>query len=136
MKRNKIVKTVEFEGLKCQGKKELQYIKECKRYNRPLPKKAPTQQTPFGEYTPDFEYTDRFIEIKSLHTFMVSTGFTNYRGRGVISDLQWRKIKWVAKNIKPIDIIIYLSNKEAIPILEVNEENINIIIKGGKLLKL
>lgn len=59
-----------------------------------------------------------------------------YRGNGARSDLQWKKIQWVAKNIKPIDIIIYLGTKEAIPILDIKRPNIDIQVKGGKLLVL
>jgi len=135
-RKKKIVKIVEFEGLSCQGTKELQYIKECKKANRKLPKKALKQDTPFGSYTPDFEYPDRFVEIKGMHTFMVCLGLIAYRGVSGKSDLQFKKIQWVAKNVKPVDIIIYLGTKEAVPILDIKRPNIDIIVKGGKLLVL
>ena len=134
--RNHKVKIFLESGLKCQGKREVQYIKELKKANKSLPKKAEAHETPFGKYTPDFEFPDKFIEIKSTTTFLCAIGLCTFKGKGKPSDLQFKKIQWVAKNIKPVDIIIYLGEKEAIPILDIEKSNVTITIKGGKLLVL
>ena len=120
-----------FKSLKCQGRKELRYLKEQDRYNKPLPTKAKRVKTPYSYYTPDFEYPDRYIEVKSLGTWFACIGLKAYKGIGEPSDLQWRKIKFCAKNIKPIEIVIYLSPRDKIPTLDIVEENITIKIKGG-----
>jgi hypothetical protein len=130
-KRKTRVKFYKFLGLKCQGRKELKFLKECVRYKKQLPTKPERVKTPYTYYTPDFEYEDRYIEIKSKHTLDVSRGIKAYKGLGTASDLQWTKICWVAKNIKPIEIIVYLKRREKIPILNVIEENITIKFKGG-----
>ena len=130
-KRKTKVKFYSLKGLKCQGKKELRFIKECIRYKRTLPTKAARVLTPDGYYTPDFEYPDRYIEIKSLGTLKVCFGLESYKGLGPISDLQWRKIKWVAEHVKPIDIIVYLGRRDKIPTFNINEQGITISYKGG-----
>lgn len=118
-------------GLRCQGKKELRFIKECVRYKKTLPIKADRIKTPDGYYTPDFEYYEEYIEIKSLGTFKVMLGLQAYKGIGEPSDLQFRKIKWVAKNVKPIAIIVYLGPRESKPNISIKEENITVTFKGG-----
>lgn len=130
-KRKTRVKFYTLKGLKCQGRKELRFIKECVRYNWTLPIKPLRVETPFGYYTPDFEYEEMYIEIKSLHTFNVSRGLIGYKGLTKPSSLQWDKIKWVAKNIKPIEIIIYLGRRESKPTFNIIEKGITIKIKGG-----
>ena len=121
-----------LQGLKCQGKKELRFIKECVRYKRVLPVKAERIKTPEGYYTPDFEYPDRYIEIKGLDTFRVLYGLEAYKGIGEPSDLQLRKILWVNEHIKPVHILVYLSNREYKPDLkDFYRENLKITIKGG-----
>lgn len=125
------IKFYSFEGLKCQGKKELRFLKECVRYKKPLPIKPERIKTPDSYYTPDFEYPEMFIEVKTLGSFRACLGLESFRGQTVISDLQWRKIKWVALNVKPIHIVIYLSRQDKIPNLGISEPNISIQIKGG-----
>jgi hypothetical protein len=118
-------------GLKCQGRKEVRYVKECVRYSWPTPTKAERVETPYGFYTPDFEHPENYVEIKCLGTFEVCRGLKSYKGIGVPSDLQWRKIKHVAKHVKPITIIVYLSKRETVPTYIIEETNITIIYKGG-----
>ncbi len=130
-KRKTKVKFYICEGLKCQGRKELRYVKECVRYKRDLPTKADRVETPHGFYTPDFEHPEHYTEIKCLGTFEVCRGLKAYKGIGVASDLQWRKIKWVAKHVKPIILIVYLSKRETVPSYIIEEKNITILYKGG-----
>jgi hypothetical protein len=125
------VKFYVFKNLKCQGRKELRYVKECVRYGWPLPKKPKRIKTPLGYYTPDFGYKDKYIEIKCLGTFQVCLGLKAYKGIGELSDLQWRKICYVAKHKKPVHLIVYLSKRESAPDYKIEEENITIQFKGG-----
>ena len=134
-KRKTKVRFYSLKGLKCQGRKELRFVKECIRYNWVLPIKQERVETPYGFYTPDFEYEEMYIEIKSIHTFNVSRGLIGYKGLTQPSSLQWNKIKWVAINVKPIEIIIYLSRRESIPTEKIEEKNITIKYKGGYVKK-
>jgi len=93
-------------GLLCQGRKEEFYINKVFESGKSLPIKAETIQTPLGRYTPDFEFPDRFIEIKGGGTFRVLLGEEAYIRGGKVSDLQWRKIQWVSQNMKPVEIIV------------------------------
>lgn len=135
-KRKTKVRFYLYKGLRCQGRKELKFLKECDRYKWPLPIKAERIETPYGYYTPDFEYEEMYIEIKSKGTFEVMLGQKAYKGIGNLSDLQWRKIKWVAIHIKPIEIIVYLSKRESIPTDIIKEEGVTIKFKGGYTKKL
>jgi len=130
-KRKTKVKFYTVEGLKCQGRKEVRYVKECVRYKRKLPTKAERVLTPLGYYTPDFEHDSTYIEIKSLGTLRVCFGEVAYKNIGTPSDLQWRKIQWVAKAVKPIKIICYLSMRETKPTYDIQATNITIEFKGG-----
>lgn len=122
-------KKTTLKGLKCGSNKELRFLKECIKKNT-LPSKPNRIETPYGFYTPDFEFPDKYIEVKSLHTFKVMLGEKSYIKDGNTSDLQFQKIKWVANNVKKIDIILYLSKTDSYtPTL--NIPNISIIIKGG-----
>lgn len=130
-KRKTRVRFFSVEGLKCQGRKEVKFLKERIRYKQSLPIKPERIETPFGYYTPDFEFEECYIEVKSSHTLSVSRGLIGYKGLTEPSDLQFKKIKWVAKNIKPIEIIVYLSKRESIPTEVISEENIKVYYKGG-----
>lgn len=134
-KKKSKVKFYVFEKLKCQGKKELRFLKECFRYKKTMPTKAKRIFTPYGFYTPDFEYPDRYIEIKSLETFKVCLGLKSYKGLTKLSDKQFKKIKWVAKNIKPLEFIIYVGKNEYRMSGVTCPKNITITWKGGKIKK-
>jgi hypothetical protein len=62
-------------------------------------------KTPFGTYMPDFEFDNRFIEIKSEFTLNVAKG-KEKMSNGKYSDNQWKKIMWLSKNKKFVDVII------------------------------
>jgi hypothetical protein len=134
-KRKTKVKFYKYLGLKCQGRKELRFLKECVRYKRPIPTKAKRILTPYGYYTPDFEYPDRYIEVKCLGTFKVCLGLIAYKGLTKISDKQFKKIKWVAKHKKPLEFVIYVGRNEYRMSEVFNLENITITWKGGRIRK-
>lgn len=61
-------------GLNCQGTYEKKYIESLVKQNKELPTKVKSIKTPYGYYTPDFEFKDYYVEIKSLYTFEVCIG--------------------------------------------------------------
>lgn len=79
----------QVDGVIIQGRYELAFYISCVE----KPKRAPRIKTPFGWYSPDFEFEDRFVEIKS-----------NYTIKTCIANGQYKKIAWVRKNIKNIEI--------------------------------
>lgn len=125
------VKRSKVNGLKCGSNKEARYVKECVRYKRALPTKPKKVKTPYGYYTPDFEHPTHYVEIKSLHTLRVSMGLISYTTKDKPSDLQFKKIGWVAKALKPIKIICYLSRRESIPNYDIQTDKLTIEFKGG-----
>ena len=135
LKKGPKAKRSKVAGLKCGSNKEARFVKECIRYKRLMPIKAKRIETPIGHYTPDFEYPTEYIEIKSLHTFLVCVGVKTYRNTGTPSSLQWDKIQWVAKAKKPVRIIVYLSRRESIPSTLYNATNVTIEFKGGYVKK-
>lgn len=68
-------------------------------------------KTPFGIYHPDFEFKDRYIEIKSTYTKEIFLG-EKENINGEYTKKQFKKIQWINQNIKPIEIIIMDSNTE------------------------
>jgi len=107
---NKQKKTV-IKGLICESSFELKYIESLIDKGEKLPKNADSILTPFGYYTPDFEYEDRFIEIKCEFTYKVLIGEASFSKKTKSLPDQLNKIKWVSENIKRVDIIIFDKKK-------------------------
>lgn len=94
------------------GSYEVAYLQKLINENKTLPVLARKRfKTPFGSYMPDFEFEDRFIEIKSEFTLKVAKGLMP-GSDGKFSDKQWKKIKWLSKKIKMVEVIV-LQKKEA-----------------------
>ncbi len=86
----------EVAGIKCQGKSEKLYLERLLESKSELPIKCSKFiDTPYGKRQLDFEFEDRFIEIKSPWTFQF------YKD----SD-QEIKDKWISENIKLVEVII------------------------------
>lgn len=85
----------DINGILCQCKSEKKYIENLIKENKILPTKPDYIKTPYGLRLIDFEYPDRFIEIKSKFTFKKYIG----------SD-QEIKDKWISENIKLVEIIV------------------------------
>lgn len=79
----------EVDGIRMQGRYELRYYLEC----ADKPTKPNRIKTPYGWYAPDFEFHDRFVEIKSSYTI-----------KTCVSNKQSKKIVWVRNNVKPVEI--------------------------------
>ena len=88
-------KWYEIENIKTQGRWEYAFIFDLVERNKKLPKRGKPIKTPYGWYTPDFEFEEEFLEIKSSYTFK-----TSMRGK------QRNKIMWVRENIKKVRIKI------------------------------
>lgn len=88
-----------------QGKLELNYINNIIENNLPLPRIPKGIRTPFGIYFPDFEYDDKYIEIKSVFTYKVFQ--KEILGLDKQVSKQKEKLIWVAENIKPVNIFIF-----------------------------
>ncbi len=91
-------------NIRCQGTYEKRYIESLIKNNMLLPTKPKGIITDYGIYFPDFEFEDRYIEIKSEYTYQIAIGkikgITNKKG------LQIDKINWTRDYIKPVQIII------------------------------
>jgi hypothetical protein len=86
----------EVGGIKCQGSSEKMYLERLIKNESELPLKCSKFiDTPYGKRQLDFEYEDRFIEIKSQWTFKF---YEN-------SD-QALKDKWISENIKLVEVIV------------------------------
>lgn len=105
------VQIKEVGGLKCQGKKEILYIESLIENNLQLPSKPLKISTPYGDYSPDFEFEDKYVEIKSTGTLKVLMGEKEYIKGSGLSLKQKEKIEWVHNNIKPVEIIVYKNDK-------------------------
>ncbi len=87
---------ITINGIVCQGGSEKKYIETLIKENIQLPKRPNKYvETPYGRRLLDFEYDDRFIEIKSKWTYSL-----------YLNSDQETKDKWISKNIKKIEIII------------------------------
>lgn len=106
-------------GLKCQGNKERDYIEYLVVEQRPLPKNGKRIATPFGAYTPDFEFEDKIIEIKGIGTLKVLLNLEPYitpRNGVIVHSKQLEKIEWLNATFKPVQITVWLNPKTFIPL--------------------
>jgi transposase-like protein len=113
------------------GTYEVAYLQKLLSNNEELPKIFNSRiKTPFGTYKPDFEYPDKFIEIKSQFTLDLANGkYPELKTKDNQSQLN--KIKWVVENIKPVEIIV-LSKKEVLELFSKAEEKKGILYEVCK----
>jgi hypothetical protein len=101
-----VCKRFNVNGIECHGTYEKFYIEKLINNNELLPYNTDPIETPFGVYYPDFSFKDRLIEIKCDYTYDILMGVKISRFSGKKENSQYKKIKWVNSNIKPIDILI------------------------------
>ena len=101
-----VCKTYYVNGLKRQGTYEKFYLEKLIIDGVDLPNESELIITPFGVYYPDFSFEDKLIEIKSDYTYDVLIGVKVSRFTKKIETKQYEKIKWVNKNVKPIEILV------------------------------
>lgn len=89
-------------GVLCQGNAEKQYLEFLFREGKELPIRPKGIRVKSGLYYPDFEFEDRFIEIKSTYTYekLMEDG-----------NKQFMKIKELSKLKKKVEIIIIKDEK-------------------------
>ena len=121
-----------------QGSFEVAFLQQCINNGSQLPATGSSVQTPYGLYYPDFEYPENFVEIKSPFTWDICQGLRE-NAKGVKTDIQHRKIKWVDKNVKPVKIFV-MEEKNTQPLFKQAIQNKslvydNIIWKRGKYYK-
>jgi hypothetical protein len=92
-------------GIICEGTCEKKYIENLILSKSELPWKPSRIKTPFGTYKPDFEFQNRYVEIKSTYTYKIYLG--ELKGYGnKYSTLQKQKLEWVNNNIKKVELKI------------------------------
>lgn len=94
------------------GTYEVAYFRKLIEEKNLLPNKCHGGiKTPFGIYFPDFEFEDKFIEVKSLFTYKVMIGEEKGFDKQYKHRKQKDKIDWVSLNTKPIEIFILDKNE-------------------------
>lgn len=101
-------------GIKCQGKVE-KAVAELLFEKEILFSRGKAIKTPYGNYTPDFETQEYFIEVKGLHSWHMALGLKGHFEKAdnpifvEKSDLSLKKMLFV-HNIKPIIVYIQIEN--------------------------
>ena len=86
----------EVAGIICQGASEKKYIEQLIESKSELPIKCSKFiDTPYGKRQLDFEYDDKFIEIKSIWTI-----------KFYYDSDQELKDKWISQHIKKVEVIV------------------------------
>ncbi len=95
-----------IENISCQGTYEKYYIEKLIKEGKKIPNNSKPINTPYGTYYPDFSFDDRLIEVKSDYTYDVLIGKKQSRFTKKTDTTQYEKIKWVDKNVIPVEILI------------------------------
>lgn len=98
------------DGRMCKGKNEKKFLELNKNTLPELLQVPKYINTPHGNYTPDFELKDYYIELKSEWTYKVFLGMCNFLGEETSEIKQLLKLKWVDENIKPVKVLIGYKN--------------------------
>lgn len=102
----------------CYGSFEKKYIEILCSNQEKLPTNVKSSiVTKYGTYTPDFEFPDFFVEVKSKFTYDVLMGIKSYSKNRKSSPDQLNKIKWISENVKKVKIAIV--DKETIEYIDV-----------------
>jgi hypothetical protein len=95
------------EGIVCYGTFEKKYIEILLHLGYDLPVNVKESIiTEYGTYTPDFEFHDFFVEVKSKFTYDVLIGKKSYSKSRKSSIDQMNKIIWTNNNVKAVRIAI------------------------------
>lgn len=94
------------------GTYEVAYLQKLVAEGQELPSVARKRlKTPFGSYKPDFEFSDRYIEVKSEYTLALGKGeHTELNSHH--NELQMKKLEYVSAHVKKVEIVV-LTKKEA-----------------------
>lgn len=123
---------------KVQGSYEASYLQQLFENGLTFPRIPDKVRTPYGNYFPDFEFDDRFVEIKSPFTENVCKGIQP-NGKGKYSDVQYKKIKWTNRHVKKVEIVTLDKNVvKNLFLRAVNNKKViteTIILKNGQYFK-
>lgn len=108
---NMFPKWYEVNGVKCQGKLELAVATALFEENVPFarPRKV---ETPHGSYSPDFETSGIFIEVKGMNTWLKACGVVPFMDNAkneqlsLVSDNSLKKMSWTHNNVKRIVVFV------------------------------
>lgn len=102
-------------GIKCQGNVE-KSVAECfVSLDFPF-LRGKAIKTPYGNYTPDFDCGDFFIEVKTLHSWLQSLGVVGLLENAKKEEFSKKsnnsqlKMQWTDENIKPLYVFVQLKN--------------------------
>jgi hypothetical protein len=93
-------------GLVCDGTHEKFYIEYLISEGKDIPINVNSIKTELGFYTPDFEYDEYFVDVKSIFTLKVLLGLSSYSKTKKSNPKQLLKMKYINDNIKPVKIIL------------------------------
>jgi hypothetical protein len=63
-------------------------------------------KTDLGTYTPDFEFPDFYVEVKSRFTYDVLIGKSSYSKNKKSNPNQLEKLIYISKNVKKVRICL------------------------------
>lgn len=93
-------------GLLCDGTHEKFYIEWLLSEGKDIPVSVNSIKTDIGFYTPDFEFDEYYVDVKSFFTLKVLLGFSSYSKTKKSNPKQLLKMKYINDIIKPIKIIL------------------------------
>lgn len=109
------------------GTWEVAYLQRLREENEFLPKLVRTRlTTPYGTYKPDFEFPDRYIEIKSPYTFALGKGQLKTLDSNS-NILQMKKLKYISKHVKHVEIVV-LPTREAVRLFKRASQNGGVLV--------
>jgi hypothetical protein len=108
-------------GLICDGTHEKFYIEWLLSRGKDIPVSLESIKTDIGYYTPDFEYDEYYIDVKSIFTLKVLLGFSSYSKTKKSNPKQLLKMKYINDNIKPVKIILVDTTENELLELSIDE---------------
>ena len=108
-------KWYEVNGVKCQGKVE-KGVAEVLTEMQLHFSRGKAIKTPHGNYTPDFECDNCFVEVKTLHSWLQALGAVSLLENAKkeefskLTNNSQLKMEWVDQNIKPVVVYVELSD--------------------------
>lgn len=100
-------KWYEVNGIKCQGLIEVRMVTKLFESSINF-SRGKAIKTPFGNYTPDFDCGDYFVEVKCSHSWFKALGQLSMldnaknEAMAIKENSSQLKMEWVNKNVKPI----------------------------------
>jgi hypothetical protein len=133
-------KWTEVNGIKCQGKTEARMCQLLIDEGLPV-NRGKAVKTTLGNYTPDFDCGEFYVEVKAINSWLQSHGMApfmeNARSEKMsrLSDTQHRKMLEVNK-IKPVIVLVDMTHsKKAYREMPLPETDLKVIIGMPDIIK-